>query len=105
MHPVPSMTRRQFLASAALASGAVALAAPEKAPEPLALGKAEHCVFIWLGGGMSQIDTFDAKKKRGDGKKDAGCYYDTIETAIPGVTFCEHLPRLAKMADRLIPVR
>jgi hypothetical protein len=28
-----------------------------------------------------------------------------IETAAPGVLFCEHLPRLAKMADRLVPVR
>lgn len=101
-----SISRRDFLASTALAGGALVLGgmslrAEEKGP----LGKAEHCVFIWLGGGMSQIDTFDAKKTRGDGKKAAGCYYDTIETAIPGVTFCEHLPRLAKMADRLIPVR
>jgi hypothetical protein len=53
---------------------------------------------------MSQIDTFDAKPTRTDGKS-PGCYYDVIDTAIPGVTFCEHLPRLAKMADRLIPVR
>ena len=45
------------------------------------LGKAEHCVFIWLGGGMSQIDTFDAKPIRGDGKKVAGCYYDITKTA------------------------
>ena len=68
------------------------------------MGKAEHCISIWLGGGMSQLDTFDAKPTRGDGKK-PGCYYDIIETAIPGVTFCEHLPRLAKLADRLVPVR
>src|SRR5205085_2635892 len=52
----------------------------------------------------SQIDTFDAKKTRGDGKKVAGCYYEPIETATPGVLFSEHLPRLAKMADRLVPV-
>ena len=24
-------------------------------------GKAEHCIFIWLGGGMSHADTFDPK--------------------------------------------
>ncbi len=62
-------------------------------------------MFIWLGGGMSQLDTFDAKTTRGDGLKKPGCFYDTIETAIPGTRFCEHLPRLAKIADRLIPVR
>jgi hypothetical protein len=96
------LTRRDFLTKTALA--AAALHAPLKAAETTPLGKAEHCLFIWLGGGMSQIDTFDAKSTRTDGKS-PGCYYDVIETAIPGVTFCEHLPRLAKMADRLVPVR
>ena len=28
-------------------------------------GKADHVIFIWLGGGMSQIDTFDPKGGRG----------------------------------------
>ena len=31
-------------------------------------GKAEHCVFVWLGGGQGQIDTWDAKTK-GDPKE------------------------------------
>ena len=101
-----SLTRRQFIAQSAIAAGAAALGSPlfsEEKKTPL--GKAEHCLFIWLGGGMSHLDTFDAKTTRGDGLKKPGCYYDTIETAIPGVRFCEHLPRLAKMADRLVPVR
>ncbi len=69
------------------------------------MGKAEHCIFVWLGGGSSQIDTFDAKPTKGDGKKVAGCYYDIIDTAIPDAKFCEHLPRLAKLGEHLIPVR
>ena len=105
MSRLSSISRRDFLATATLAGGALALGGPARAEEKAPLGKAEHCVFIWLGGGMSQIDTFDAKKTRGDGKKTAGCYYEAIETAIPGVLFSEHLPRLAKMADRLVPVR
>ena len=32
------------------------------------MGKAEHVISIWLGGGMGQIDTFDPKRK-GDPKK------------------------------------
>ena len=95
------MNRRSFIAKSTLATAAMGIPAfAEVAP----LGKAEHCISIWLGGGMSQLDTFDAKPIRSDGKK-PGCYYDIIETAIPGVTFCEHLPRLAKMADRIVPVR
>jgi hypothetical protein len=100
------LTRRDFLTTTALASAALpftTLASSSAKNGPL--GKAEHCIFIWLGGGMSQIDTFDAKPTRGDGKKQAGCYYPIIETAIPGASFCEHLPRLAKMADHLVPVR
>ena len=99
------LSRRDFLTRATLAAGALALPRVAAAVPSIPMGKAEHCVFIWLGGGMSQIDTFDAKATRGDGKKVAGCYYDIIETAIPDAKFSEHLPQLAKMADRLIPVR
>lgn len=70
-------------------------------------GKAEHCIFIWLGGGMAQIDTFDPKKK-GNSKaspKVAGSEYDSIDTAVPGVKFCEHLHRTAKLAERMTVVR
>lgn len=99
------ITRRDFLARASLAAGALALPRIGCAAPSIPLGKAEHCIFVWLGGGMSQIDTFDAKPTRGDGKKVAGCYYDIIDTAIPDAKFSEHLPQLAKMADRLVPVR
>ncbi len=100
------ITRRNFITQSALAAGAATLGAPLFAEEKTTpLGKAEHCLFIWLGGGMSHLDTFDAKTTKGDGAKKPGCYYDTIETAIPGVRFCEHLPRLAKMAGHLVPVR
>lgn len=70
-------------------------------------GKAEHCIFIWLGGGMAQIDTFDPKKK-GNSKaspKVAGSEYDSVDTAVPGVKFCEHLHRTAKLAERMTVVR
>jgi hypothetical protein len=62
-------------------------------------GKAESCIMLWLGGGAAQIDTFDPKR-RGDGKKAAGSYYDAIPTAIAGASVCEHLPRVARRLDR-----
>ena len=109
-HPVmnhETISRRDFLTRASLAAGALSLPnfARAAAPSAVPLGKAEHCIFIWLGGGYSQIDTFDAKPIKGDGKKIAGCYYNMIDTAIPDAKFCEHLPRLAKMAEHLVPVR
>lgn len=109
------MDRRNFLkhssvlTGVALASGsglaASALAESDTANSPK--GKAEHVIFIWLGGGMAQIDTFDPKK-RGNSKaspKIAGSEYETVETAVPGVRFCEHLHRTAKLADRLTAMR
>jgi hypothetical protein len=107
----PALSRRGFLRTTA-AAGVGALGAghlpafgASSSAKKHPLGKAEHCVMIWLGGGMAQIDTFDAKPKRGDGKKQPGCYYGTIPTAIPDALFCEHLPRLASMGERLVPVR
>jgi len=94
---IPTLNRRTFLqAGAATALGTQAfsgIAHPK--------GKAEHCIFLWLGGGAAQMDTFDPKKK-GDAKaKKAGSYYDAIETSVPGVKVCEHLPKLAKQMEHV----
>jgi len=54
---------------------------------------------------MGQIDTFDPKR-RGDPKtKNAGSYYDAIDTAVDGVQVCEHLKSLAPLMDRVTAVR
>ena len=100
------MNLRHFLQTTGLAiTGAATL--PGAPIVPMPKGKAEHVIFIWLGGGMAQIDTFDPKR-RGDSKaspKVAGSEYAAIDTAVPGVQFCEHLPQTAKLADRLTVMR
>src|SRR5262245_47936595 len=102
-------TRRDFLktsATAAMAAaGAPHLAAFAAEPKNVyPTGKADACIFIWLGGGAAQIDTFDPKD-RGDGKKKAGSYYGTIGTAISGVSVCEHLKHTAPLLDRCVLMR
>lgn len=104
------MNRRSFLQQSGVLTGA-AMASPSLLASPTVAnfpkGKAEHVIFIWLGGGMAQIDTFDPKR-RGNSKaspKKAGSEYDAIETAVPGVKFCEHLHRTAKLADRVTAMR
>jgi hypothetical protein len=77
---------------------------PGLAPARPLRGRAEACIFLWLGGGAAQIDTFDPKG-RGDGKKRPGCYYDTVETAIRGEQVCEHLAGVADRLDRCVLVR
>ncbi|MFV0446271.1 MAG: DUF1501 domain-containing protein [Planctomycetaceae bacterium] len=91
-------------ATAALSSLPAALPAsdPTKATR---LGSAKHCIYIWLGGGAAQIDTWDPKHQTSDFKEDAGSAYPAIDTAIPGVQVCEHLSRMAPLMDRCVPVR
>lgn len=70
-------------------------------------GKAEHCIFLWLGGGMGQIDTFDPKDL-GDNKanpKKPGSLYKSIETSVPGVRLCEHLGKTAKVMEHVTAMR
>lgn len=100
-----SFNRRQILAMGGAVGGGFALPQPGRGDEKLIVGQAEHVVSIWLGGGMGQIDTFDPKRKGDAKKKLAGAYYDSIETAVPGVQLCEHLPQLATLMDRVTAVR
>ncbi len=100
--------RRNFLklglTGAAASFFPSAFANPTPAPK---LGKAEHCIFIWLGGGMAQVDTFDPKQL-GDAKANPsrpGSYYASIETAVPGVRVTEHLAKTARVMDRVTAVR
>ena len=96
-------TRRNLLRTSATLAGGMALQANGK--HPLIQGKAEHVISIWLGGGMGQIDTFDPKRKGDPKSKTPGSYYDSIDTAVPGVQVCEHLPKLAPLMDRVTAVR
>ena len=65
---------------------------------------ADSCIFLWLGGGACQVDTFDPKRVS-TGRQDPGSYYAAVDTAIPGVQLCEHLSRTAKLLDRCAVVR
>jgi len=95
----PTITRRAFLSSAA------ALPALAAADAAMPRGKAEHCIFIWLGGGMAQIDTFDPKAPGDPAARRAGSAYESIPTAVPGVRVCRYLGRTARLMDRVTAVR
>jgi hypothetical protein len=105
------MNRRHFLRSAA-ALAATPLFGSESTSSPAAIasfpkGKAEHCIFVWLGGGMAQMDTFDPKDL-GNNKatpKKAGSLYASIDTAVPNVRVCEHLKKMAPLMDRATVMR
>ncbi len=59
-----------------------------------------HCILLWMGGGPSQTDTFDMKPDHANGGQ-----FKEATTSVPGLRFSEHLPLLAKQADKLAIVR
>jgi len=108
----PLWNRRAWLKSAALSSAALAAGWPLDArlglasePADRVRGRAEHCIFLWLGGGMCHLDTFDPKRRGNSRERVAGTDYAAIPTAVEGIQVTEHLPRVARVMDRLTLVR
>lgn len=106
------MDRRQFmqrstasLTAAGLASGLQRTLLATDADGMPPKGAAEHCIFIWLGGGMSHIDSFDPKVRGSSKERKPGTDYDVIDTAVSGVRVVEHLSRTAARMDRVTAVR
>ena len=64
--------------------------------------RAKSVILVFLTGGLSHIDSFDMKPDAPDGIRGE---FRPIETAVPGIHYCEHLPRLAARADKLAVVR
>lgn len=59
-------------------------------------------IVIWLWGGASHMETFDLKphapvEYRGE--------FRPIATSMPGIEICEHLPKIARLADKFSLVR
>src|SRR5262249_28596297 len=64
--------------------------------------QADAVIMVWLGGGPSRLGMWDLKTRapaviRGT--------FKPIATRAAGLRFCEHLPRLAQVADRVTVVR
>jgi hypothetical protein len=79
---------------------AEALAAP--ASSDGSFGRAKNIIFLYLNGGPPQHETFDPKP---DAPAEVRGPFNPIQTNIPGIQFCELLPRTAAIADKLAVVR
>lgn len=87
--------RRRFLQIGGLSAFGLSLpellrsqaAAQEDRPRDIS------CILLWMGGGPSHHDTFDPKPDAADRIRGE---FRPIPTAVPGVHFAEHLPRMAR---------
>lgn len=95
-------TRRQFLQVGA--AGAMSLAGFLRLSHAgeVRQAKAKAAIFVWLGGGPPHLDTFDLKP---DAPAEVRGEFKPVATNVPGVQICEHLPLLAKCADKFAVVR
>src|SRR5688572_11440223 len=64
--------------------------------------KAKNVILLWMGGGASNIDTFDMKP---DAPAEIRGEFESIQTNLPGLRICEHLPRMARHMDKVCLVR
>ena len=65
-------------------------------------GRAKSCVLIFLKGGPSHLDTFDPKP---DAPAEIRGEFRTVATNVPGIFFSQHVPCLARQADKFTVVR
>lgn len=61
-----------------------------------------RCIMIWLDGGPSHYETFDPKP---DAPAEIRGEFGSIPTSVPGVHFCDKVPKLAKCFDQFTVVR
>lgn len=97
------LSRRQFVArTAKTALGVSILPIAGASSKVLAAGggKAEHCIFFYMGGGMTHMETFDPKPGTETGGKTKG-----ISTGVAGVELAEFMPKLAKGFKDIAVVR
>ncbi len=102
-HADDSIARRAFLGRAARAAFGITLldgVAGQVARGATTDADGVNIIYLMMKGAMSHIDTFDPKP----GREEQG-ETNAIGTAVSGVQFGEHVPKLAGMADRLAVIR
>lgn len=105
-HLCDGVTRRNFLRAGSLGLGGLTLA--DCLRTSAAAGNADiydkgvSVVFLFLGGGPSQLETFDPKP---DGSDSSTSIAGHLATSLPGERFASYLPQLATHAHELSVVK
>jgi len=96
------LPRRDFLRIGALGLGGLSLSELLAAEAAAGERRAKSVIMIYLVGAPPHQDMYDLKMEapaeiRGE--------FQPIETRVSGIQICEHLPRLAAIMDKLVPIR
>ncbi len=93
------LSRRQVLGALAGAAGAAAFGFPRALARELKQQR-KQVLFIWIDGGMSQLETWDPKPNT-----QFGGPFRTIPTSVPGIHVSELLENTARQMHHLALVR
>ena len=97
------MSRRSFLRLGGLGLAGLSLPDLLRAEAAQGRGKSQKAlILVYLPGGPPHQDMFDLKM---DAPSEIRGEFSPIRTNVPGIQICEHLPRMAKMADKFNFVR
>src|SRR5688572_14376757 len=102
--PPVTFPRRDLLRTGAL--GLFGLSLPEllraREVSPPSRRPAKSCIVLFMWGGPAQQDTWDLKP---DAPEVYRGEFRPIQTTVPGLQICEHLPMLAARAHQLCLIR
>ena len=96
------VSRRGFLRIGSLAMGGLAMSDILRAEAAMGSRSHKAVIMVYLPGGPPHQDMFDLKP---DAPAEVRGEFKPIKTNVPGIEICEHMPRLAGMMDKLVPIR
>ena len=97
------VSRRTFLKIGGLALGGLSLPQILRAEAAAGIRRSHKAIImVFLPGGPPHQDFFDLKM---DAPSEVRGEFRPIKTNVSGIEICEHFPLLAKMMDKLIPIR
>jgi len=99
------MNRRDLIKSGLVGAAGLAFGNPAGllAKPKIGPAKAKSVIQIWMWGGPSHLDTFDPKPDAGYDY--CGPYDKVINTNVDGIQINDHLPLLAKQANKFSIIR
>ena len=97
------LTRRDALKIGALGFGGLSLPQLLAAEEQAGIGKSNKAIImVYMCGAPPHQDMYDLKM---DAPSEIRGEFKPIQTNVEGIEICELLPRMAKVMDKLIPIR
>ncbi len=97
------LTRRDMLRIGTLSVGGLSLPDLLRAEQAAGISQSRKAVImIYMCGAPSHQDMYDLKR---NAPSEIRGEFRPIPTNVPGIEICEHLPRLAAIMDKLVPLR